>query len=108
MTGTQKKGHKYRDEEILQALEQVAERLAVRIHYEDMKSFEFRIQDGFCTLKGESHIYIDRKRPVHEKIHVLAQELKKFNLEEVYVPPLLRERVFDPPPLRGSPLADVP
>jgi len=107
MSGTQKKARRYRDEEILQALEQVAERLSVTVHYEDMKSFEFRIQDGFCTLKGESHIYIDRKRPVHEKIHVLAQELKKFNLEEVYLPPLLRERVFHPSSVVGAP-SDVP
>jgi hypothetical protein len=87
-------GQKFPEEEILQALEQVAEKLSVQVHYEDMKAFEFRVQDGFCTLKGESHIYIDRKRPVHEKIHILAVELKKFNLEEIYIPPLLRERVF--------------
>lgn len=91
-----KKGRDYRDEEILQALEQVAERLDVQVHYEEMKAFEFRVQDGHCTLKGRAHIYIDRKRPIHEKIHVLAHELKRFNLEEVYIPPLLRERVFQP------------
>jgi hypothetical protein len=98
-----KKGQKYHEEEILQALEQVAERLSVQVHYEDMKAFEFRIQDGFCTIKGESHIYIDRKRPLHEKIHVLTHELKKFNLEEIYIPPLLRERVFHPSADDGSP-----
>ncbi len=96
MDQTQKKGQKYREEEILQALEQVAERLSVHVHYEDMKAFEFRIQDGICTIKGEAHIYIDRKRPVHEKIQVLSHELKKFNLEEIYIPPFLRERVFHP------------
>jgi hypothetical protein len=94
MNFMKKSAQKFPEEEILQALEQVAEKLSVQVHYEDMKAFEFRVQDGFCTLKGESHIYIDRKRPVHEKIHVLAAELKKFNLEEIYIPPLLRERVF--------------
>ena len=103
MLGSKKKAHKYREEEILRALEEVAGRLSVRIHYEDMKAFEFRVQDGFCTLKGESRIYIDRKRPVHEKIHVLAQELRKFNLEDIYLPPLLRERVFLPSTADGSP-----
>jgi hypothetical protein len=99
---TQKKEQKFKEEEILQALEQVAERLSVHIHFEEMKAFEFRIQDGFCTIKGESHIYIDRKRPLREKIHILAEELKKFNLEEIYIPPLLRERVFSQPPPEGT------
>jgi hypothetical protein len=101
MSATKNKRQRFQEEEVLQALEQVAEKLSVQVHYEEMKAFEFRVQDGFCTLKGESHIYIDRKRPVHEKIHVLAIELKKFNLEEIYIPPLLRERVFCASPAGG-------
>jgi len=83
-----------KDEQILKALEEVAEKLSVCIHYEEMKAFEFRIQDGCCKVEGESHIYIDRKRPVKEKIHILANELDKFDLESIYIPPLLREKVF--------------
>ena len=99
---TQKKEQKFKEEEILQALEQVAERLSVQVHYEEMKAFEFRIQDGYCMIKGESHIYIDRKRPIQEKIRILTEELKKFNLEEIYIPPLLRERVFFQPTPEGT------
>jgi len=90
-----KSASRLRDEQILEALEEVAQRLSVCVHYEDMKAFEFRIRDGGCELKGESHIYIDRKRPIKEKIHILSGELKKFDLENIYVPPLLREKVFD-------------
>ena len=86
-----------KDEQVLKALEDVAERLSVCIHYEEMKAFEFRIQDGHCKVEGESHIYIDRKRPVKEKIHILANELKKFDLENIYIPPLLREKVLQVP-----------
>ena len=50
-----------------------------------------------CKLKGESHVYIDRKRPLSEKIHALADELKKFDLETIFIPPLLREKVFKLP-----------
>lgn len=94
-TSRRKSENRLRDEQILEALEEVAQRLSVCVHYEDMKAFEFRVRDGGCELKGASHIYIDRKRPIKEKIHVLSNELKKFDLENIYIPPMLREKVFD-------------
>jgi integrase len=45
-----------------------------------MTADEFRVQDGYCRVKGESHIYIDRKRSIKEKIRVLANELKRFRV----------------------------
>jgi hypothetical protein len=95
-TRSTKKEDRLRDEEIMKALEEVAERLSVQIHYEEMKAFEFRVQDGSCTVKGEPSIFIDRKRPLKEKISILARELKKFDLEDIYVPPLLREKILLP------------
>ena len=83
-----------KDEQMLKALEEVAERLSVKIHYEKMKVFEFRVEDGSCKLKGEPKIYIDRRRPLKEKISILAKELGKFNLENIFIPPLLREKFF--------------
>lgn len=91
-----KKEDRLRDEEIMKALEEVAERLSIQIHYEEMKAFEFRVEDGSCRVKGEPSIFIDRKRPLKEKISILARELKKFDLEDIYVPPLLRETILLP------------
>jgi hypothetical protein len=91
-----KKEDRLRDEEIMKALEEVAERLSVHIHYEEMKAFEFRVEDGSCRVKGEPSIFIDRKRPLKEKISILTRELKKFDLEDIYVPPLLREKILLP------------
>jgi len=91
-----KKEDRLRDEEIMRALEELAERLSIRIHYEEMKAFEFRVEDGSCRVKGEPSIFIDRKRPLKEKISILARELQKFDLEDIYIPPLLRERVLLP------------
>jgi hypothetical protein len=91
-----KKEDRLRDEEIMKALEELAERLSVQIHYEEMKAFEFRVEDGSCRVKGEPSIFIDRKRPLKEKISILARELQKFDLEDIYIPPLLRERILRP------------
>jgi hypothetical protein len=95
-TRSTKKEDRLRDEEIMKALEEVAERLSVQVHYEEMKAFEFRVQDGSCRVKGEPSIFIDRKRPLKEKISILARELNKFDLENIYVPPLLREKILLP------------
>ncbi len=95
-TRSARKEDRLRDEEIMKALEEVAERLSIQIHYEEMKAFEFRVEDGSCRVKGETSIFIDRKRPLKEKISILARELKKFDLEDIYIPPLLRERILLP------------
>jgi hypothetical protein len=97
-----KKEDRLRDEEIMKALEELAERLSVRIHFEEMKAFEFRVEDGSCRVKGEPSIFIDRKRPLKEKISILARELQKFDLEDIYIPPLLRERILLPNDDQGN------
>ena len=91
---SKKQQHQLQDEQILEALEEVAERLSIKVHYERMKAFEFRVQDGQCKLKGELKIYIDSRHSTKDKVSILAQELGKFNLENIYIPPLLREKVF--------------
>lgn len=84
----------WKSEEILRALEDLAEKLSVRIRYDELKAFEFRVQDGVCTVKGESQVFIDRKKRTWEKVQILARELEKFDLDTVYVPPFLREKIF--------------
>jgi len=91
---TKKQSRNLQDEQILEALEEVAEKLSIKVHYERMKAFEFRVQDGQCKIKGEHKIYIDSRHPIKDKVSILAQELGKFNLEDIYIPPLLREKVF--------------
>lgn len=81
-------------DEILQELEQIAERVALHIHYEELKAFEFKVQDGGCRLRGANHLFIDRRRPTRERITILARELRKCNLEEVYIHPYIREKVL--------------
>ncbi len=81
-------------DEILQELEQIAERVALHVHYEEMKAFEFIVQDGGCTLRGANHLFIDRKRPTRERINILARELRKCNLEGIYIHPYIREKIL--------------
>jgi len=83
-----------RPEEILEKLEEIAEQVSLHIHYEEMKAFEFHVQDGGCTVKGESHVFIDRKRPTRERISILAKELQRCNLEGIYIHPYIRERIL--------------
>ena len=86
-----------KSEDILKRLEEIAEKIHIHVHYEDMKAFEFRVRDGSCTLKGEYHVYIDRKRPLKEKIEILARELSKHNLDQIYIHPYIREKVLNRP-----------
>ena len=102
----------WKNEEILKALEALAEKLSVRIRYDELKAFEFCVQDGGCTVKGENQVFIDRKKRTWEKVQILARELEKFDLDSVYVPPFLREKVFvkakNSAASRGGPIPERP
>lgn len=88
------KNAEMKPDEILQKLEEIAEQIQLRVHYEEMKAFEFNVQDGGCKIKGENHVFIDRKQSTREKIEVLSKELKECNLEGIYIHPYIRERVL--------------
>ena len=74
------------DEEILQELEKIAERLEVAIRYENGD-----FKGGLCRIKENSCIIIQKRIPVERKIFFLARELSKFDLSAMYIIPQLRD-----------------
>lgn len=81
------------NDSFLQNLIELAERLSVRIVFENLKDDEFIINSGMCSVKGDTLIIIDSRSSVEEKIKTLCRELKKFNLENIFIQPALREMI---------------
>lgn len=80
--------------EILEELEQVAERTGVRVRYERA---EFTA--GSCTLHGEAMIIVNSRLSVRERVRALAREVARRDLEAIFIRPEVRRYLESALPL---------
>ena len=77
-------------EEILKELEELATRSSIGIRYE-----KGDFEGGFCVLKAERLVVINKKLPTPKRASVLAQGLAEVGIEELYLKPAVREFIED-------------
>ena len=80
---------------ILQSLIELAEKLSVKVIFKNLQDEEFIIRGGMCSVKGETLILIDSRSSFEEQIKIFCRELKKFNLDNIFISPLLRKILED-------------
>lgn len=80
-------------DDIIDQLEELAERFGIQIRYEPIKQDEdlVRVIGGLCLLRGEYVLIIDSKAGRVDKITTLAEAVKHFDLDQIYIKPALRE-----------------
>jgi hypothetical protein len=79
------------DEFLLDQLEELANKLGIRVRYENVNLEEASGAGGLCRLKGEYVLIIHARAPVKEKIAFLIEVLKRFPLGDIYIRPVIRE-----------------
>jgi len=79
------------DLSLLQHLEGIARQLEIEIRYESLFDDEVSVHSGGCQVRGRHLILIDSCRSPFERARVLARELAKFELEDLYILPRIRE-----------------
>ncbi|RMF95323.1 MAG: hypothetical protein D6734_05745 [Candidatus Schekmanbacteria bacterium] len=79
-----------KQELILEQLEELAEKLSIKVQYEDLKKAGIKLRGGSCRVEDENRIIIDKRLRINEKVEILANELSKLNLENVYIPPRIK------------------
>ena len=87
---------------LLQQLEELAERLGVKVLYESLDQQEFVVESGTCTLRGQLVAIIDCRLTPGDRTRVLADCLSRFDLSTVYLVPAVRELIEsrrDAPPV---------
>src|SRR5262245_5578520 len=78
-------------EELCEELKTVAERVGVRVREEVLlREVGYHPRSGICRLRGEEPLFVDRSLPVTERVAVLTDELRRRDLQGVYVSPALR------------------
>ena len=75
----------------LNQLEELAVRLGMTIRYEPLKIEGSVYIGGFCRVKGQDFVIVNRKATTIERIHILTNALKRCELSEIYMLPSLRK-----------------
>lgn len=78
------------DHTALNLLEELAEKLGIPIRYEIIKD-ELTGLGGLCRVEGRFILVIHSRGTAKEKIRIMTEALRRFDLNEIYVRPALRE-----------------
>jgi len=78
---------------LIDLLEELAEGFGVKIRHEAIKQDEDAVylSGGLCLLRGEYVLIVNSKATTKERINTLATALKHFDLDKVYIRPVVRE-----------------
>jgi N-dimethylarginine dimethylaminohydrolase len=78
---------------IIDQLEELIKRFGIQIRHEAIKQDEdlVRVVGGLCLLRGEYVLIINSKATTMDRIKTLATALKHFDLDQIYLLPVLRE-----------------
>jgi len=80
-----------KDEILLSYLEELAERLEILVRDENINIEESSCVGGLCRVEGKYILILNAKATVSEKIQVMVKALQQFDLNDIYVKPVLRE-----------------
>ena len=77
----------------LEDLKEIASKLSIDIITSNLFDPEIIVKSGHCKVKGKNIIIIDSTLSSQEQSEVIIQTLRKFDIESIYLPPWIRERL---------------
>ena len=77
-------------EQIISELEHLASNCGIALRYE-----KGDFDGGFCVLKAERLIVINKRLALAKRASVLAQGLAEVGIDEIYLKPAIREYIED-------------
>ncbi len=77
-------------DQILKELEELADKCSITLRYE-----KGDFDGGYCILKDERIIVVNKRLVVQKRASVLAQALAEVGVEEVYLKPVVRQFIED-------------
>ena len=80
-------------EELLIQLEELAGRLNIQVQYESLKSEDPETFGGYCRSNDQHMIILHSKASTGRKIEIITEALKRFDIDDVYLLPALREHL---------------
>ena len=77
-----------RPEELIVMFEELADRLNIKLVQD-----KGDIAGGSCLIREENIIVVNKRKPLEQRLKVLAREFGKINLADVYLVPVLRSYI---------------
>ena len=77
-------------EQLLKELELLASNSGITVRYE-----KGEFEGGFCVLRSERMILVNKKLNIPRKASILAQGLAEIGIAEIYLKPAVREFIED-------------
>ena len=73
-------------EKLITLFEELADKLNIKL-LQDKGDFT----GGSCLVKDENFIVVNKRKPVEQRLKILAHEFSKKDLSDIYIIPALRE-----------------
>jgi hypothetical protein len=80
-----------KDELLLSQLEELANKLGIAIRHFKFIRDESSGRGGLCRIRGEYVLFVDSQATTREKIGATIAALKRFDLGDIQVLPLIRD-----------------
>ena len=77
----------------IEDLKEIASQLSIDIITSNLFDPEIIVKSGHCKVKGKNIIIIDSALSSQEQSEVIIRALRKFDMESIYLPPWIRERL---------------
>ncbi|NQU14782.1 MAG: hypothetical protein HQ561_11580 [Desulfobacteraceae bacterium] len=76
MKSTKKKGGNSPElKDRLSQLEQELAQRGIHLHYDLLEAAGLKLKDGICQIRGEYHLFVDRRKSSADKIEILRDYL---------------------------------
>ena len=80
----------------LEDLKDLARKLSIEILFANLSDPEIPAQSGYCKVRGEKLIVVDKRLSIHHQIEVLLNIFQQFDLDDIYIASWIRERLENP------------
>jgi hypothetical protein len=81
---------------LLNQLEELAGKLGIEIRYGNIPGEDSHRMGGLCRVQGKYVLIIHSRLTVKEKTGVITKTLKGFEMDDVFVIPVIRELLDKP------------
>ncbi len=64
-------------QEKLRQVENLAAQKGIKVHYDRLEAAGLKLKGGFCTVRGEYNIFVDKRKSVAEKIEFIKDTMDR-------------------------------
>ena len=81
--------------ELYQQLQELAEKLDVKISEQNFRATGVNAKSGLCKIRGKQVFIMDKHLNIREKVEMLSDCLRQMPLDDIYLMPTLRRHLID-------------